>query len=271
MMSTDANANDEAVFRRIENLVIFKQTGEKIDMDTVSDDQYFAWLDSMIDSIGNLVNGAEIAEKPDARSNPPLNTAVYYDTEDYALLGTGSLLRTSCNKITHAFCAFKLARNDEGVRKDHRYMFAGDEKKLIQDDPTQPAAAALVRDVLGRDSEATPGPYLYEHYGITPEMVSPVLRLDNYRYGFYVWLDKKDALRCSLDRASVTGLRHPDREGKFSEVELAVYPRISEDVASDPRVQQLMAVLSNSLKETFGVETTRMIKYQRAASVLGLL
>ena len=269
-MDQNQPSADDRVFQRIENLVVFKQVGRKIAVDEVSDSQYFGWLDSISEDIDKLVTGSQIAEKPDARAEPPLNTAVYYDTDDYALLETGSLLRTSCNKITHAFCAFKLAQDASGVRKDHRYVFAGDEKKLIQDDPTQPAAVELVRNVLGRKHEANPGPYLYEHYGITPDMLSPVLKLDNRRYGFYVWLDKQDALRCSLDRVAVTGLRHPDRAGEFSEVELAIYPRIADEVANDPRVGQLLEVLEESLNTTFGVERTSEIKYQRGARVLAL-
>jgi hypothetical protein len=269
-MSQDPAAGDEPTFQRIENLVIFKQTGVKIAMDHVSDDEYFNWLDQMSDHLPQVVEQAQIAEKPDARTNPPLNTAVYYDTEDYKLLETGSLLRTSCNKITHAFCAFKVTRDKNGMRKDHRYVFQGDEKRLIQEDPTQPAAAVLVRDVLGRKDEMTPGPFLFEYYGITPDLLSPVLKIDNRRFGFYVWLNKEDALRCSLDRADVSGLRHPDRHGQFSEVELALYPRVKEHMARDPRVGQLLAALTDSLAKTFGVAITNDIKYQRAANVLGL-
>jgi hypothetical protein len=269
-MLQDPTTGDEPTFQRIENLVIFKQTGVKIAMDHVSDDEYFNWLDTLSENLPKLVEQAQIAEKPDARTNPPLNTAVYYDTDAYDLLETGSLLRTSCNKITHAFCAFKVTRDVKGMRKDHRYVFQGDEKRLIQEDPTQSAAVALVRDVLGRKDELTPGPYLFEQYGITPDLLSPVLKIDNRRFGFYVWLDKEDALRCSLDRANVTGLRHPDRHGQFSEVELALYPRVKEHVARDPRVGQLLHTLKDSLAKTFGVAITNDIKYQRAASVLGL-
>jgi hypothetical protein len=269
MLQEPARGN-EPTFQRIENLVIFKQIGVKIAMDHVSDDEYFNWLNTISENLPGLVDHAQIAEKPDARTNPPLNTAVYYDTDSYDLLETGSLLRTSCNKITHAFCAFKVARDAKGMRKDHRYVFQGDEKRLIQEDPTQPAAVALVRDMLGRKDEATPGPYLLEHYGITPDMLSPVLKIDNHRFGFYVWLDNQDALRCSLDRATVSGLRHPDRHGQFSEVELALYPRVKEHIAQDPRVDQLFNILKDSLVKTFAVAVTNDIKYQRAATVLHL-
>jgi hypothetical protein len=270
LMSQEPARGNEPTFQRIENLVIFKQVGVKIAMDHVSDDEYFNWLNTISENLPGLVDHAQIAEKPDARTNPPLNTGVYYDTDSYDLLETGSLLRTSCNKITHAFCAFKVARDAKGMRKDHRYMFQGDEKRLIQEDPTQPAAVALVRAMLSRKDEVTPGPYLLEHYGITPDMVSPVLKIDNRRFGFYVWLDNEDALRCSLDRANVSGLRHPDRHGQFSEVELALYPRVKEHVAQDSRVGQLFDVLKDSLVKTFGVAVTNDIKYQRAATALHL-
>src|SRR5688500_3250933 len=97
----------DAIYERRDALVIFNQLGVKVSIDAVDKTAYFSWLDRISERIGVLVATAQIAEKPNARSEPTLNSAVYYDTARRDLLTTGALLRTSCNRITHAFCAFK--------------------------------------------------------------------------------------------------------------------------------------------------------------------
>ncbi|ACM20766.1 hypothetical protein Geob_2413 [Geotalea daltonii FRC-32] len=254
-------------------LVIFNQLAVKVEMDNVTNEQYYQWLDEMKDCIDGLVHGAKIVEKENARVTPPLNTAIYYDTEDYKILNTGALLRTSCNKITHAFCAFKEASDSHSVRRDHRYVFAGDEKKTIQNGPDSIEAVSIVKSLLKRKDIDQPGLHLEQKLGIRGTDLIPSIRLDDYRFTFFVWLDKKDALRCSIDRAHVSNLRLPEDKRKscpVSEVELAIYPRISPEVAKDPRVVKLIEVLSQSLGNRFGVSITKKIKYQRAAQVLGI-
>jgi hypothetical protein len=263
----------ESVYERRGNFVIFKQLGVKIAMDLVSTEEYYSWLDEMITNIGSLIPGSEIAEKPQARVSPPLNTAIYYDTADYQILPTGALLRTSCNKITHAFCAFKASVDSNHVRRDHRYVFDGQEKVVIQQRPDSMEAIAIVKRLLARDDIEHPGTHLNEIYGIDPKSVQPSIRLDDYRFTFFAWLDGRDALRCSLDRFDVSNLRLPDltREyKKLAEVELSIYPRIDPGVAEDSRVRMLIEVLSDSLCNRFAVSVTHHIKYQRAAQALGI-
>jgi hypothetical protein len=263
----------EEVYSKKENVVVFNQLAVKVVMDSVSNEDYFAWLDRRREDIGKKVPGAQIAEKENARQAPPLNIAVYYDTDDFRILPTGALLRTSCNRITHAFCAFKMAQDQHSVRKDHRYVFAGEEKATIQQAPASREAVAIVTRLLARKDIEHPGTFLERHYGIRGEDLKPAIILDDYRYTFFVWLDKKDALRCSIDRATVANLRLPEekRERKpVSEVELAIYPRVDPVVARDPRVVQIIQALSDSLCREFGVTTTTDIKYQRSAQVLGI-
>lgn len=263
----------QEVYTKKDNIVVFNQLAVKIEMDSVTNDEYFAWLDRMTVCIRSEINGAEIAEKANARVSPPLNTAVYYDTEDYRLLTTGALLRTSCNKITHAFCAFKMAHDEHSVRKDHRYVFADTEKKTIQTDPTSREAVAIVTRLLMRNDIEHPGTFLERNYGIQGKELMPAICLDDYRYTFFVWLDKKDALRCSIDRAHVRNLRLPEKDQKHvpvSEVELAIYPRIDPVVADDPRIVHLIKNLSDALCREFSVNVTTAIKYQRAAQALGI-
>jgi len=264
--------SNEPVYSKNTNGVIFNQLALKIKMDAVSNDDYFNWLDEMHTHVGEMVPGAQIAEKDGARQSPPLNTAVYYDTADYRVLPTGALLRTSCNKITHAFCAFKMKEDDHAVRRDHRYVFADEEKRTIQDNPTGADAVAIVRRLLSRKDIEHPGTFLERNFGIKGEDLRPAIGLDDYRYTFFCWLDGKDALRCSVDRAHVWDLRRSVEPLKtpFSEVEIAVYPRIAPDVAKDSRVPKLIDALANSLCLRFGTEVTKEIKYQRAAKVLDL-
>ncbi|MHC3470895.1 hypothetical protein ACYF6T_19590 [Streptomyces sp. 7R007] len=261
----------QAVYQRSGDFVVFNQLAVKIEMDSVSNDDYYRWLDDMTATIGDLVPGAQIAEKAEARTAPPLNTAVYYDTEDFRILHTGALLRTSCNKITHAFCAFKAAQDDHHVRRDHRYVFDGEEKATIQAAPDSAEAVAIVQRLLARTDIEHPGLFLEREYGIPRTELFPAVRLDDYRYTFFVWLDQQDALRCSIDRAFVSNLRLPSEQRErrpVSEVELAIYPRIAEDIAQDPRVVQLIKVLSSELCERFDTRVTSDIKYQRAATAL---
>jgi hypothetical protein len=261
------------VYAHKDSIVLFNQLAVKIEMDSVSNSSYYAWLDRMRRDVGQLVPGAEIAEKEDARKSPPLNRAVYYDTVDYKILPTGALLRTSCNIITHAFCAFKYAEDEHGVRGDYRYVFGGEEKRIIQTSPTSKEAVAIVSNLMARTDIRHPGTYLEECYGISGKTLTPSICLDDYRYTFFVWLDKRDALRCSIDRAHVSNLRLPEeerREMPVSEVELAIYPHIDPEVARDRRVVQLIEALAGSLCGEFCVRATTDIKYQRGARVLGL-
>ena len=261
------------VYYRQDDVVIFNQLARKIPMDGVSNDAYYAWLDEMTGSIGQIIPGAEIAEKPHAREAPPLNTAIYYDTPDRRILPTGALLRTSCNKITHAFCAFKMAEDGGSVRKDHRYVFEGDEKRAIQTEPDGPAAVAIVTNLLRRSDIDHPGTFLEAAHGIRGIDLSPSIRLDSLRYTFFAWLDRQDVLRCSIDRYEVQDLRIPASERvrlPVVEVELAVYPRIGKAIARDRRATALLAALSDSLCARFSTTVTREIKYQRAAHALGI-
>jgi hypothetical protein len=261
------------VYRKENGIVFFNQLALKIEMDTVDNPLYFGWLDRMKAELPVLVKGAQIAEKEHARVSPPLNTAVYYDTDDHAILPTGALLRTSCNKITHAFCAFKMAEDEHSVRSDHRFVFEGDEKREIQRDPTSPEAVAIVTRLLARRDIMHPGIYLEEHLAIPATSLRPAVCLESHRFTFFVWLDKRDALRCSVDRYRVSDLRLPEcarHKRDISEVELAVYPRIAADVASDQRTLDCMNALAESLCNSFGVRVTREIKYQRACKALGI-
>lgn len=264
----------EAVYTRKGNFAVFNQLGVKLDFSSAtSKEEYYDWLDRMKADIGHLVPGAEIAEKSYARAEPRLNTGVYYDTADYRLLKGGMVLRTTCNRKTHAFCAFKLDEDERHVRRDHRFVFEGEEKSTIQNDPTSPEAAAIVKRLLARQDIEHPGTHLERAAGIRGEELSPAVCLEQYRHPFFVWLDKRDALRCSMDRVQVYNLRLPVEERvkqPFSEIELPLYPHIEEEVAKDPRVLQLIQVLSDSLHERFGLNLITDSKYQRAADALGI-
>jgi len=263
----------DTIYFRSDAVTIFNQLARKIPMDGVSNPAYYAWLDRTKASVGRHVHGAEIAEKPGARETPPLNTAIYYDTPDRRILPTGALLRTSCNTITHAFCAFKMAEDGGSVRKDHRYVFDGEAKRTIQQAPDSAPAVNIVQHLLRRTDIAHPGSFLQQVYGIDPATLTPSIRLDSLRYTFFGWLDGRDALRCSIDRYATLDLRAP-ADGRapvaVAEVELAIYPRIAPDMARDPRVVALIAHLSDSLCDAFGTQVTTDIKYQRCAQALGI-
>ena len=264
MPNTVYDASGEVVF--------FNQLAVKIPMDHVSNDAYYGWLDSAKADIGGAVPGGAIAEKSGAREDPPLNTAVYYDTPELSILATGALLRTSCNKITHAFCAFKAPENEHGVRDDHRHVFDGDKKATIQQAPTSSEAVQIVQELLARNDIDHPGLHLQRELGIDPTRLAPVLALASRRFTFFVWLDERDALRCSLDRYETWQLRDPTSDTRIpiSEVELAVYPRIAPEVSKDTRVIDLMEYLRDSLSRHFSTSVTHLIKYQRCAEKLGL-
>jgi hypothetical protein len=263
-----------AVFRRDGNFVRFNQYGLKLGIgDKVTDADYYLWLDEMIANLGEIVPGGAIVEKDDARTEPRYNAGVYYDTADYRLLRGRMVLRTTCNPKTHAFCAFKYGQDENHVMRDHRHIFEGAEKLAIQQSPTSDEAVGIVKGLLGREDIMHPGIVLRQATGITADELTPAMLLIQYRKTFYVLLDNDDALRCSLDRVTATDLRVPpgDRTAKsFNEVEVPVYPRIKEPVASDPRLEQLISALSNSLIERFGANLIQESKYQRAAAALGV-
>lgn len=261
------------VYSPKDDLVVFNQLALKIEMDDVSNAAYYDWLDGMTRKLGEQVPGAQLVEKSNARTAPPLNVAIYYDTPELRVLETGALIRTSCNRITHALCAYKGRQDAHGVRRDHRHVFDGIDKRTIQEGPDSPEAVAIVQRLLARTDIEHPGMLLRRDYGIEPAALLPALRLEDYRYTFFVWLDAEDALRCSIDRAEVMNLRLPPEQRQrqsVSEVELAVYPRIRPDMANDPRVVQTIEVLAGSLCDTFGVRVTSDIKYQRGAKRLGM-
>lgn len=274
-VSQSVEGTDEPIFRRIGDLVLFNQYGIKLDFrNETSDEEYYSWLDNMIRRIGTLMPGAKIVEKAGDRQDPRRNTGVYYDTAGYRLLHEHMVLRTTSNPRTHAFCAFKYGADENDVRRDHRYVFDGDEKRTIQLGPTSEAAVSIVRRLLRREDIDHPGTFLKEATGITADDLTPAVLLAQYRRTFYVWLDGEDALRCSLDRADVSDLRANDEAVApvhFSEVELPIYPRISPTLMRDPRVTELIQILARSLVETFGVEAVQDAKYRRAAHCLGLL
>ena len=272
-MTSLAMPKGSEIYYKDDDVVIFNQLARKIPMDGVSNAEYYAWLDEAKSEIGTHVPGAEIAEKPTAREEPPLNTAIYYDTDERHILPTGALLRTSCNKITHAFCAFKMKEDAGSVRKDHRYVFDGDEKRTIQQGPDSPEAVEIVQRLMRRTDIEHPGTFLQQHYGVDPAALKPSIRLDSLRYTFFAWLDGRDALRCSIDRYKTVDLRTPEAERirpEVVEVELAIYPRISPEVARDPRTVDLISYLSDSLCRKFDTSVTTDIKYQRCAQALSI-
>lgn len=265
---------DEPIFVRRDDFVVFNQLGVKLELDpALPMDRYFEWLDGVTMRIGELVPGAQIAEKEYARTSPRVNTGVYYDTQDRTLVTRGAVLRTTCNKITHAFCAFKEPADEAGVRRDHRHVFDGDEKRCLQDDPLSNQAISIVKRLLSRGDIEQPGRYLRERYGIGPEELTPSIRVVQERHPFFVWLDRRDALRCVMDRAVVTDLRVPEparSDARFYELELPLYPRIDVEVARDPRTVQLMEVLGEAAERELHAVPTILNKYQRAARVLAL-
>lgn len=264
---------EEPVFAVNEGYNIFNQLAIKVDMNNVKDQQYFEWLDDMTRILPEKIKGSRILEKEGVRDKPPVNTAVYYDTEDYKLLPTGSLLRTSCSILTHAFCAFKLAEDENGNRLDRRHVFQGEEKKTIQHRPYSDEAINIVKKLLSRQDIEQPGTFLKQEFNITSDQLSPAIVLFGSRSTFFVRLDEYDVLRCSIDRSDIADYRK-DSECKdrknFRECEISIYPRISREISSDPRVIDLIKFLSTSLQERFNTDIIYDIKYQRGAKLLGL-
>lgn len=264
---------DEPVFAVNEGYNIFNQLAVKIDMNHVDDNLYFQWLDDMIAILPKKIQGSRILEKEGVRSNPPVNTAVYYDTEDYKLLPTGSLLRTSCSILTHAFCAFKLAEDTKGNRLDRRHVFEGKEKETIQHKPYSENAISIVKKLLSRTDIEQPGTFLKQEFNITSDQVSPALVLFGSRSTFFVRIDEYDVLRCSIDRSDVADFRKdPECKNRknFRECEISIYPRISKEISSDPRVIEMIKFLTQSLQDRFNSSILYDIKYQRGAKLLGL-
>jgi hypothetical protein len=262
----------EDVFAKQGKVALFYQLGVKVDLTSVTSEQYFDWLNAMKERLPRLIPGAEIGEKTVLRVAPVLNTGVYYDTDDYQIVETGSLLRTTC-AVTHAFCAFKLADNGKDVRKDHRFVFQDRERGIIRGAPASREAVAIVKRLLARTDIEHPGTFLQRYHGIDPTTVSPSIIVKRYISSFYVWLDKQDALRCPMDRVYVANLREPESSRKlrhFREVELMIYPHIDNTVARDPRLAEAIRTLATSLHKEFGAPITKEIKYQRGAQALGL-
>lgn len=269
------NQIKEPIYSRNGNFAVFNQLGVKLDFsNSTKDEEYYEWLDKAIKNIGQLIPGAEIAEKDGIRIGTRLNTGVYYDTDDYRLLNKGMVLRTTCDVKTHAFCAFKLDETEQKVRRDHRYVFEGEAKRTIQNSPTSPKAIAFVKELLARKDIEHPGTQLKELTGIVGEDLSPAICIEQHRHPFFVWIDKRDALRCSMDRVSVYNMRLPlEKREKFmfSEIEIPIYPHVDDDMVNDPRLHKLIEILSNSLKEQFNLNLITDSKYQRAAKLLKLL
>lgn len=253
---------------------VFNQLAVKIDMDGVGDDEYFAWLDETIRDAGSVIPGIRFLEKEGVRQSPPLNTAVYYDTDDYRLLPTGALLRTSCNVVTHAFCAFKMPEDQHGNRLDRRHVFDGEEKAAIQKAPFSPMSTQIVRTLLSRTDIDHPGVFLRDQFQISAEELSPAVVLRGHRSTYYVLLGEYDILRCSIDRSAVFDCRKDvglERPADFREVELSIYPRISPAIQGDSRVVESIWLLADSLTARFGKSVIYDIKYQRAATSLGIV
>ncbi|MFB8282775.1 hypothetical protein [Nocardia colli] len=264
--------SNEPIFSRSGNAIIFNQVGVKLMLPmTLPTEKYFDWLDEMTSKIKTKITGAEIAEKPYARTSPRLNTGVYYDTPDRDLLSIGAVLRTTCNKITHAFCAFKQPADTGGVRRDRRHVFSGTDKQTIQNDPTSAASVGIVTALLARTDIEHPGVHLRGAHSIDPTTLTPSIRIAQLRHPFFVWLDGKDALRCVMDRATVTDLRNTTEDIEFLELELPIYPRITPDVAQDPRTLRLIEVLADEAIQGLSGILTERNKYQRAAEELRIL
>ncbi|MBL8677348.1 MAG: hypothetical protein JNJ47_08070 [Alphaproteobacteria bacterium] len=261
------------IFKVNEGYNIFNQLAVKIDMDDVDDKEYFGWLDKVIGETPQVIPNTTFLEKEGVRERPLLNTAVYYDTKDYKLLPTGALLRTSCNVITHAFCAFKMPEDGGGNRLDRRHVFEGENKKMIQQAPYSDEAIAIVKGLLSRTDIEHTGTFLKQEFNISAQELFPAMVLFGNRSTFFVRIDDMDVLRCSIDRSNVMNYR-TDIEGKnkkpFREVELSIYPRIKEEISKDPRVIELINYLTDSLIETFKTKVIYDIKYQRGAKKLGI-
>ncbi|WP_431687167.1 hypothetical protein [Hahella sp. NBU794] len=265
--------NSQPVFEVKKGHNVFNQLAVKVDMNGVTDEQYFEWLDFVAEDAAKHINGVRFLEKEGVRDNPPLNTAVYYDTKDYKLLPTGALLRTSCNKVTHAFCAFKMPENEHGNRLDRRHVFQDEKKKQIQEAPYSPESVKIVKDLLKDQELDQPGKYLFREFNIAGDELEPAVVLFGNRSTFFVRIDEYDVLRCSLDRSRVMDYRkdiNGERKAFFQEVEISIYPRIKKEISEDVRIIELIDYLVDSLKQRFSTKVIYDIKYQRAAEALGI-
>lgn len=254
---------------------IFRQLAVKVFADHINDESYYRWLDEVPLELKGRFPSIEFKERDWVRANPPLNTAVYYDTPGYDILPTGALLRTSCSRLTHAFCAFKMPEDSTGNRLDRRHVFEGEEKATIQNDPSGAASVGIVKKLITRHDVDQPGTFLEMATGISPDLLSPALVLKGHRTTFYVLIDGYDVLRCSIDRSSVFDFRagqdaeDPTNWKSFREVELSLYPRISDQIKGDPRVVQVIEALRDSLINRFDTHVIYDIKYQRGMKLLG--
>ncbi|WP_272570042.1 hypothetical protein [Providencia sp. PROV255] len=253
---------------------IFRQLAVKIKADEIDDASYFNWLDRIPEELAEKFPSIEFKEKNGVREFPPLNTAVYYDTDSLDILPTGALLRTSCSKLTHAFCAFKMPEDSTGNRLDRRHVFEGRNKGIIQSSPYGDEAIAIVKNLITRKDIEQPGTFLKSVTGVNPEDLAPVMILRGYRSTFYVLIDGLDALRCSMDRSFVfdarNGARPETTEGwkGFREIEISLYPKISDSLKGDPRVIEVVTALRDSLVSKFGAEVIHDIKYQRGMKLI---
>jgi len=272
-LKVNTNNEEKKVFTKNKGHNVFNQLAVKINMDKVSDSLYFKWLDKVSKETPKKIPNVEFLEKEGVRENPPVNTAVYYDTTDYKLLHEGALLRTSCSILTHAFCAFKLPEDEHGNRLDRRHVFEGKNKETIQKYPYSTESIHIVKKLLNRHDIDHPGIFLKKEYNISSEELSPALVLFGKRSTFFVKVDGYDVLRCSIDRSTVFDYRN-DKEEKnkktFREVEISIYPRISSEIDKDPRVVELIEFLVDSLCSDFNTEVIYDIKYQRGAQLLGI-
>jgi hypothetical protein len=272
-LKVNTGNSDRPIYQIGQGHNLFNQLAVKVEMDRVDDAAYFKWLDEVPAEIAKEIPGVTFLERDGVRTAPPTNIAVYYDTDDYKLLPSGALLRTSCSVLTHAFCAFKMPEDRFGNRLDRRHVFEGDKKAIIQNAPYSSEAVGIVKSLLSRTDIDHPGKFLKSEMNIDPTDLSPALILFGRRSTFFVRIDDLDVLRCSIDRSAVADFRRdPDCENRkeFREVELSIYPRIPEAIASDPRVVSTIEFLRESLCKSFDTQVTHNIKYQRGSELLGL-
>lgn len=274
MKEIKINANNKNVYEKNIGHNAFNQLAVKIDMNSISDREYFDWLDMMILEVPKQILGVTFLEREGVRDNPPLNTAVYYDTSDYKILPTNALLRTSCSMRTHAFCAFKSAEDSYGNRMDRRHVFQGEQKKIIQEAPYSKEAISIVQSLLARTDLDHPGVFLKKELGISGVELSPAMVLLGHRSTFFVRLDDMDILRCSIDRSKVFDFRKdPDGHYKkeFREVEFSIYPHIPSKIVEDPRVVNIINYFVDSITNTLKCNIIYDIKYQRGSFLLNIL
>ncbi|AKC32631.1 hypothetical protein [Candidatus Pantoea carbekii] len=99
--------------------------------------------------------------------------------------------------------------------------------------------------------------------------------LRGYRSTFYVLIDGYDVLRCSMDRCTVFDFRslndmqNPVMWKYFREIELSLYPRISNKIKNDVRIIRIVEILRDSLISYFNTCVIYDIKYQRGMRLLG--